>query len=176
MSRARGSPRPIAGSEFGTGSALQAKLQMRPRLSHPRVGFAQGPCRFPGRNGGALSPHELPPGKQTWGSRLKDCGPLTPGLPPPPRLSRTLPGAMSPGEGPVQGAGVAHGQPRRPCCLPATPPDRQRLTGQEQRSALNTLPCPRVSDRRIWGAVTRHTRSEERRVGKECRSRWSPYH
>ena len=24
-------------------------------------------------------------------------------------------------------------------------------------------------------AVTRH-RSEERRVGKECRSRWSPYH
>src|SRR5256886_9666592 len=22
----------------------------------------------------------------------------------------------------------------------------------------------------------RHTRSEERRVGKECRSRWSPYH
>ena len=21
-----------------------------------------------------------------------------------------------------------------------------------------------------------HTRSEERRVGKECRSRWSPYH
>ena len=24
--------------------------------------------------------------------------------------------------------------------------------------------------------VTRRTRSEERRVGKECRSRWSPYH
>ena len=24
--------------------------------------------------------------------------------------------------------------------------------------------------------VTNHTRSEERRVGKECRSRWSPYH
>src|SRR2546426_11210380 len=23
---------------------------------------------------------------------------------------------------------------------------------------------------------TRHDRSEERRVGKECRSRWSPYH
>ena len=22
----------------------------------------------------------------------------------------------------------------------------------------------------------RHSRSEERRVGKECRSRWSPYH
>src|SRR5256885_5078067 len=25
-------------------------------------------------------------------------------------------------------------------------------------------------------AVNRHGRSEERRVGKECRSRWSPYH
>jgi len=24
--------------------------------------------------------------------------------------------------------------------------------------------------------VTNSTRSEERRVGKECRSRWSPYH
>src|SRR2546427_7437400 len=26
------------------------------------------------------------------------------------------------------------------------------------------------------GAVIRGERSEERRVGKECRSRWSPYH
>ena len=25
-------------------------------------------------------------------------------------------------------------------------------------------------------SVTRDDRSEERRVGKECRSRWSPYH
>src|SRR5256886_15022107 len=25
-------------------------------------------------------------------------------------------------------------------------------------------------------AALRHARSEERRVGKECRSRWSPYH
>ena len=25
-------------------------------------------------------------------------------------------------------------------------------------------------------AVLRQLRSEERRVGKECRSRWSPYH
>ena len=27
-----------------------------------------------------------------------------------------------------------------------------------------------------WDAGTRIVRSEERRVGKECRSRWSPYH
>ena len=26
------------------------------------------------------------------------------------------------------------------------------------------------------GGLPRLTRSEERRVGKECRSRWSPYH
>ena len=28
----------------------------------------------------------------------------------------------------------------------------------------------------IIGAMLITTRSEERRVGKECRSRWSPYH
>src|SRR2546430_5575383 len=33
----------------------------------------------------------------------------------------------------------------------------------------------RVGDREA-GAVDRLRRSEERRVGKECRSRWSPYH
>ena len=27
-----------------------------------------------------------------------------------------------------------------------------------------------------YGPVTSRNRSEERRVGKECRSRWSPYH
>ena len=27
-----------------------------------------------------------------------------------------------------------------------------------------------------WEAGLRVARSEERRVGKECRSRWSPYH
>src|SRR5256886_17614057 len=30
--------------------------------------------------------------------------------------------------------------------------------------------------RRINNALKRADRSEERRVGKECRSRWSPYH
>ena len=28
----------------------------------------------------------------------------------------------------------------------------------------------------IWLEPSAATRSEERRVGKECRSRWSPYH
>src|ERR1039458_4913386 len=30
--------------------------------------------------------------------------------------------------------------------------------------------------KRVIPITTRHDRSEERRVGKECRSRWSPYH
>src|SRR5687768_18108116 len=30
--------------------------------------------------------------------------------------------------------------------------------------------------RPVVGVHIRHGRSEERRVGKECRSRWSPYH
>ena len=28
----------------------------------------------------------------------------------------------------------------------------------------------------VWNAEGSKGRSEERRVGKECRSRWSPYH
>src|SRR3989449_9616140 len=27
-----------------------------------------------------------------------------------------------------------------------------------------------------WDLILEYARSEERRVGKECRSRWSPYH
>ena len=33
-----------------------------------------------------------------------------------------------------------------------------------------------VGDPAALGCVDCHMRSEERRVGKECRSRWSPYH
>ena len=41
--------------------------------------------------------------------------------------------------------------------------------------------CERKTDRLKWCGkhymrLLRHGRSEERRVGKECRSRWSPYH
>src|SRR5438270_13934629 len=35
---------------------------------------------------------------------------------------------------------------------------------------------PRTSRRRLHGETDAVARSEERRVGKECRSRWSPYH
>src|SRR3989449_3705052 len=33
-----------------------------------------------------------------------------------------------------------------------------------------------VGDLRVIGSTSATARSEERRVGKECRSRWSPYH
>src|SRR5256885_8791091 len=48
---------------------------------------------------------------------------------------------------------------------------RQRGLGAVQPEALGAA-------RRVSGAVLRvqARRSEERRVGKECRSRWSPYH
>src|SRR5688572_31552099 len=56
------------------------------------------------------------------------------------------------------------------CALPISPPSSRcpaRLVSccSEARSRMS-----RSSRRPSW------TRSEERRVGKECRSRWSPYH
>ena len=48
----------------------------------------------------------------------------------------------------------------------------ERLLDQPQRrEALNAELLTLVHDELARGA-----RSEERRVGKECRSRWSPYH
>src|SRR5215216_8109330 len=36
--------------------------------------------------------------------------------------------------------------------------------------------CRPISKRKSWLVIEGPVRSEERRVGKECRSRWSPYH
>src|SRR2546422_9196828 len=46
-------------------------------------------------------------------------------------------------------------------------------SGSSTPSPMSGRRCSRASIRRRAG---RATRSEERRVGKECRSRWSPYH
>src|SRR6266487_3100226 len=51
------------------------------------------------------------------------------------------------------------------CALPISPTTRS--TGKWS--------CERGTWTR-WGSETCAVRSEERRVGKECRSRWSPYH
>src|SRR5713101_132349 len=43
------------------------------------------------------------------------------------------------------------------------------------RSLVRRIEPAYVSDHLCWGRhAGRYTRSEERRVGKECRSRWSP--
>src|SRR2546421_9141375 len=77
------------------------------------------------------------------------------------------------------------------CALPiwighsgsADPPTRVRLGAPPAAHAARAARAPaRRSDRRrarrlISGtSVELYPRSEERRVGKECRSRWSPYH
>ena len=36
--------------------------------------------------------------------------------------------------------------------------------------------CVKVIFKKNGKFSSQHVRSEERRVGKECRSRWSPYH
>ena len=57
-----------------------------------------------------------------------------------------------------------------------------RLTNVElsERIALSPSPCLRrlkqLEDAGIIRQYAAAERSEERRVGKECRSRWSPYH
>ena len=45
---------------------------------------------------------------------------------------------------------------------------------EEKLSAIGQLKDQKLAARR--GTVGQDDRSEERRVGKECRSRWSPYH
>ena len=40
------------------------------------------------------------------------------------------------------------------------------------RNMAKVLKCDNCKD----GYIENEKRSEERRVGKECRSRWSPYH
>jgi len=53
--------------------------------------------------------------------------------------------------------------------------DRAALVFCSQRSDATSLgPADNVDPE--YGALLREARSEERRVGKECRSRWSPYH
>src|SRR5256885_5368670 len=73
------------------------------------------------------------------------------------------------------------------CALPICRATRRRTGSTAFRCRLQG--CPRVGGRdRLplarrthWRSSTRggetcRNRSEERRVGKECRSRWSPYH
>src|SRR5256884_9972481 len=65
-------------------------------------------------------------------------------------------------------------------------PIKELLNAVAERSLSHIFLPPRIVDRPIADASPRVVserrrrsivmRSEERRVGKECRSRWSPYH
>src|SRR5256885_3098818 len=47
---------------------------------------------------------------------------------------------------------------------------------ERQKECGNVLGCPLLSIGSEVSTQDHVLRSEERRVGKECRSRWSPYH
>ena len=49
----------------------------------------------------------------------------------------------------------------------------EQLAAYAMAESFEKLPAAAVSAARL---AILDTRSEERRVGKECRSRWSPYH
>ena len=44
------------------------------------------------------------------------------------------------------------------------------------KNAPLTVTVGKVAEQANGAYLVKHRRSEERRVGKECRSRWSPYH
>src|SRR5256885_8757940 len=51
-----------------------------------------------------------------------------------------------------------------------------QAAGVAQRAHLGGRVQPRAQAQGTSGGAEALSRSEERRVGKECRSRWSPYH
>src|SRR2546428_244686 len=53
---------------------------------------------------------------------------------------------------------------------------RAKAEGNRRRPVARMARIRIVGRRRRVDHLARTARSEERRVGKECRSRWSPYH
>ena len=47
---------------------------------------------------------------------------------------------------------------------------------KKEQFEFNELPYPTLARFGLTQEMIEDLRSEERRVGKECRSRWSPYH
>ena len=58
------------------------------------------------------------------------------------------------------------------------PTSREKLKSESSTVTLIAVGDDLIHDTVFKSCKTadRHRRSEERRVGKECRSRWSPYH
>ena len=54
---------------------------------------------------------------------------------------------------------------------------RENLSYDTARAVMDEIMSGQASDIQMSAYLTAMSmRSEERRVGKECRSRWSPYH
>src|SRR5687768_18397643 len=64
------------------------------------------------------------------------------------------------------------GEQRSPPCLGLS----GLSTSTSRRMTFLSKSHPWLLARRCPSSTSRLTRSEERRVGKECRSQWSPYH
>ena len=55
--------------------------------------------------------------------------------------------------------------------------NHETLTAEEEQQMEHIRSCKECMESYcIMAVLAEATRSEERRVGKECRSRWSPYH
>ena len=52
----------------------------------------------------------------------------------------------------------------------------QKLKEQEYQLVVLDVMMPGMDGFETLEEIRKENRSEERRVGKECRSRWSPYH
>src|ERR1035441_6559263 len=123
-------------------------------------------------------------------SERKAC--TTSGIPPRAvRVSSSGSGSSSKGKGEAVGEALgilrivettqqfSHPAGEKSQNLPALPPNSRRpcFTGRPSTAPHLSLDTPPL----IGGSGFRlsspdRNRSEERRVGKECRSRWSPYH
>ena len=59
---------------------------------------------------------------------------------------------------------------------PATGTPMEGIEAQAERAMTSLVNVVEAAGSKVENIVKTTVRSEERRVGKECRSRWSPYH
>ena len=87
-------------------------------------------------------------------------------------LLAAIPGHRSPAA-PLQDAQESSSSPSKE----SQPMDHSKMSGMDMDDAkANEAHAVHDMTPGLMDAHNLHMRSEERRVGKECRSRWSPYH
>src|SRR5258706_12344407 len=80
------------------------------------------------------------------------------------------------GAGPMPDASPPVIRPRQPQRSLGTVEEYDPATNKWRARAPMPTPCNHMGGEAVNGKIYVIGRSEERRVGKECRSRWSPYH